>query len=147
MVAALYRGQRVAVECPAWCVVDHAAENVISLDDFSHEGAPISLPVPVSGAAERVLIARLVQWPFASDEAGRAAYLSLEGTDDGEVASLPASAAPRSPTSWWRMRSGSAARSPSCMGPAHEGRDRLVRLRPFPRSRGTPGAGSSPAFP
>ena len=93
LVAAVVRGQRIAVPCPSWCVVDHAAENVISLDDFSHDGAPISLRVPVRGAAERVLIARLSQWPFASDEAGRAAYLRLEGTDDGEVANLPTSAA------------------------------------------------------
>ncbi|MFF6847098.1 DUF6907 domain-containing protein [Streptomyces antimycoticus] len=93
LVAAVVCGQRIALPCPQWCVIDHASENVINLDDFSHDGAPISLRVPVTGAAERVLIARLSQWPFASDEAGRAAYLRLEGTDDGEVANLPTSAA------------------------------------------------------
>lgn len=93
LVAATVQGRRIPLPCPEWCVIDHAAENVINLDDFSHDGAPISMSVPVSGAAERVLIARLSQWPFAQDEAGRAEYLRLEGTDDGEVANLQAGAA------------------------------------------------------
>lgn len=94
LVAAVVRGQRIAVPCPEWCVTDHAAHDLKSLENLSHDGESFSLLVPTfGGGTERALIARLSQWPFGASETGSRPYLSLEVTDDGEVANVEADAA------------------------------------------------------
>lgn len=94
LVAAMCRGQRIHAQCPLWCTVDHAAENLADLSDLAHYGARISLPVPqFSGDPEHVLIAYMAQWPFARDEHGGLPYVALEACDDGDVTELRRAAA------------------------------------------------------
>ncbi|MFD5384308.1 DUF6907 domain-containing protein [Streptomyces sp. NPDC127074] len=89
LVAAMVRGQRIAVPCADWCVVDHAAEDLADLSDLAHYGARISLPVPqFSGGPEHVLIAYMAQWPFARDEHGGLPYVALEACDSGDVTEI-----------------------------------------------------------
>ncbi|MGW7617380.1 DUF6907 domain-containing protein [Streptomyces antimycoticus] len=90
LVAAMVRGQRIAVPCPTgWCVVDHATENLTDLSDLAHYGARISLPVPqFSGGPEHVLIAYMAQWPFARDEHRGLPYVALEACDSGDVTEI-----------------------------------------------------------
>lgn len=89
LVAAVVQGQRVAVPCLDWCVVDHTAENLADLSDLAHYGARISLSVPqFSGGPEHVLIAYMAQWPFARDEHGGLPYVALEACDSGDVTEI-----------------------------------------------------------
>ncbi|MFJ4637559.1 DUF6907 domain-containing protein [Streptomyces hygroscopicus] len=89
LVAAVVRGQRIAVPCPSWCVVDHSAENLADLPDLSHYGRRISLAVPqFSGDPELVLIAYMAQWPWATDEHEGRPYVALEACDSGDVTEL-----------------------------------------------------------
>ncbi|WP_458089404.1 DUF6907 domain-containing protein [Streptomyces malaysiensis] len=89
LIAAVVRGHRVAVECPPWCVVDHAREDLADLSDLAHYGARISLPVPqFSGGPEHVLIAYMAQWPFARDEHRGLPYVALEACDSGDVTEI-----------------------------------------------------------
>lgn len=89
LVAAVVRGQRTPVPCPEWCVTDHTAENLVSVEDLSHYGPQTALAVPqYSGAPERVLIAYMAQWPFAPDEHRGQPYMALEACDDGDVTEL-----------------------------------------------------------
>lgn len=84
-------GAAIPITCPVWCRTDHAATDLMFIEDLSHEGEQISLPVPQFGGPDvLVLRGRLAQWPFARHGAP---YLALEATDDGEVAELPAGAA------------------------------------------------------
>lgn len=92
VATAILRGTEVPIQCPTWCITDHAAQDVLFIADVSHEGEPISLPVPTFGGPdEHVLRARLCWWPFAADDRGP--YLALEAGDDGECAELPPAAA------------------------------------------------------
>ncbi|MFD8088678.1 DUF6907 domain-containing protein [Streptomyces malaysiensis] len=94
LVAAVVRGQRIAIPCFDWCVVDHTAESLADLSDLAHYGARISLPVPqFSGAPEHVLIAYMAQWPFARDEHRGLPYVALEACDDGDVTEIRKAAA------------------------------------------------------
>lgn len=89
---AVLRGAPIPVRCPDWCVTDHANQELTFIADLSHEGGPISLPVPTfSGPDEHVLRARLCWWPFADDDKGP--YLALEADGGGDCAELPAAAA------------------------------------------------------
>lgn len=89
---AMLRGAPIPVSCPDWCRTDHASQDLAFIADLSHEGEPISLPVPTFGGPdEHVLRARLCWWPFADDDKG--AYLALEADGGGDCAELPAAAA------------------------------------------------------
>lgn len=89
LVAAVVRGQRIAVPCQDWCVTDHLAEDLTSLDDLHHYGPQTALAVPqFDGSTERILIAYLAQWPFARDEHRGQPYMALEACDDGDVTEL-----------------------------------------------------------
>ncbi|MGW4075969.1 DUF6907 domain-containing protein [Streptomyces asiaticus] len=90
LVAAVVRGQRIAVPCPTdWCVVDHAQEDLTDLSDLAHYGERVALAVPrFGGGSERVLIAYMAQWPFAGDEHKGQPYMALEACDDGDVTEL-----------------------------------------------------------
>lgn len=92
VATAILRGTEVPIQCPTWCITDHTTQSVLFIADVSHEGEPISLPVPrFGGPDEHVLRARLCWWPFADDDRGP--YLALEAGDDGECAELPPAAA------------------------------------------------------
>lgn len=91
-VTAVLRGAEIPVHCPDWCRTDHAGQDLAFIADLSHEGEPVSLPVPTfSGTDEHVLRARLCWWPFADDDKGP--YLALEADGGGDCAELPAAAA------------------------------------------------------
>lgn len=87
-VAVLVRGQRVFVECPAWCTVDHDADPLYTLADLSHEGDPVALVVPSHRDTEETLIVYRAWWPFARSERERRPYLGLlasEGADNARL--------------------------------------------------------------
>ncbi|MEU1787077.1 hypothetical protein ABZ553_14630 [Streptomyces sparsogenes] len=91
LVAAVVRGQRIAVPCESWCVVDHAAEDLAFLEDLSHAGEVVALPVrQFDGTVERILAAQVVQWPFAREGEP---YLSVDADGSGECNQYAASAA------------------------------------------------------
>ncbi|WP_221890340.1 DUF6907 domain-containing protein, partial [Streptomyces sp. WAC05858] len=91
LVAAKVQGQRIAVPCPDWCVVDHAAEDLAFLEDLSHACEAATLPVrQFDGSVEQVLTAQLVQWPFAREGE---AYLSVDADGSGECNQYTAPAA------------------------------------------------------
>lgn len=91
LVAAVVRGQRSPVPCPPWCVVDHAAEDLAFLEDLSHAGEAVALPVrQFDGSVELILAAQVVQWPFAREGE---AYLSVDADGSGECNQYAATAA------------------------------------------------------
>ncbi|MBI0381520.1 hypothetical protein JBE27_35975 [Streptomyces albiflaviniger] len=78
----MVRGQRIAVPCPDWCVVDHAAQDLAFLEDVSHHGEEVSLPVrQFDGSVEQILTAHLAQWPFA--DKGET-YIAVDADGSGE---------------------------------------------------------------
>lgn len=86
-------GATVFVPCPAWCTDSHT-EPYAFLEDVSHHGEAVSLGAPsFSGQPDRVLVARVSQWPYTSDAATARPYLSLDAAGDGECAELDATAA------------------------------------------------------
>lgn len=93
LVAAMVRGQRIAVPCYDWCVRDHSAEDLAFLEDLHHEGPTVALPAPEFSGLTEVLVASIKQWPFVNDGDRGAPYLGLDATGDGEVANLDAGAA------------------------------------------------------
>lgn len=93
LVAAVVRGQRIAVPCSEWCVKDHAAEDLAFLEDLSHEGEEIALAAPEFNDVTEVLVASIRQWPFVNDEDREQPYLGFDATGAGDVANLQKSAA------------------------------------------------------
>ncbi|GAA1065244.1 DUF6907 domain-containing protein [Streptomyces asiaticus] len=93
LVAAVVRGQRIAVPDPDWCVRDHSKEDLAFLEDLSHEGEEIALAAPEFGGVTEVLVASIRQWPFVNDEDRGLPYLGLDATGEGEVANLRKAAA------------------------------------------------------
>lgn len=82
LITAMVRGQRIAIPCPVWCVRDHAAESLNFLEDLSHSGGAVSLPVrQFDGSVEQVLAAQIVQWPFAPNSEP---YMSVDADGSGE---------------------------------------------------------------
>lgn len=43
------RVQVIHVSCPTWCVLDHVADRVVSVDDLSHRGEVGHVEVPTMG--------------------------------------------------------------------------------------------------
>ncbi|WP_210947250.1 hypothetical protein [Streptomyces sp. MK37H] len=93
LVAAMCRGQRIAVECPLWCVRDHSREDLAFLEDLSHEGEEIALPAPEFSGVSAVLISSIREWPFVKDEEKGLPYLGFDATGFGDVAALAPAAA------------------------------------------------------
>lgn len=94
LVAAVVRGQRIAVPCPdSWCVRDHSKEDLAFLEDLSHEGEEIALAAPEFNGVTEVLVASIRQWPFVNDEDRGLPYLGLDATGEGDVANLQKGAA------------------------------------------------------
>lgn len=93
LVAAVVRGQRIAVPCESWCVVDHAAQDLAFLEDLCHEGEEIALAAPEFDGVTEVLAASIRQWPFVQDEDRGMPYLGFDATGAGDVANLAPEAA------------------------------------------------------
>lgn len=87
-VAVQVRGQRVIVECPVWCTVDHDADPLYTLADLSHEGDPVALLVPSHEGTEETLIVYRAWWPFARSEREQRPYLGLLASEGGDNACL-----------------------------------------------------------
>ncbi|MCQ8831806.1 DUF6907 domain-containing protein [Streptomyces malaysiensis] len=93
LVAAVVRGQRIAIPCFDWCVRDHSKEDLAFLEDLSHEGEEIALAAPEFGGVTEVLVASIRQWPFVNDEDRGLPYLGLDATGEGEAENLQKGAA------------------------------------------------------
>jgi len=87
-VTALVRGVPVQVACTAWCATDHTANNLVGIEDVTHETKDIAVSTPDGlGGTEDVMIARLSQYPFLRHgETGP--VLVLDSTGSGECAEL-----------------------------------------------------------
>lgn len=73
------RGVPVHVECPSWCVTDHAAEDLAFLEDVHHYGPAVGVTVPVfGGGTETVLVAHLALWP--ADGKGVYVVVNIDGS-------------------------------------------------------------------
>ncbi|WP_428956178.1 DUF6907 domain-containing protein [Streptomyces sp. cg35] len=89
---ALVNGQRVHLECPAWCTADHMIESVRFLEDLEHAGEMTDLVIP-GGPGYRLLAhARLGSDPFGDDAATRSPYVVVDDGSEPFVMS-PAEAA------------------------------------------------------
>ncbi|OMI34421.1 hypothetical protein SPAR_36596 [Streptomyces sparsogenes DSM 40356] len=62
--------------------MDHSAQDLAFLEDLSHAGEAVTLPVrQFDGSVEKVLAAQVVQWPFARESEP---YLSVDADGSGE---------------------------------------------------------------
>ncbi|MEU2789062.1 hypothetical protein [Streptomyces sp. NPDC007100] len=89
------RGVPVRVECPSWCVTDHAAEDLAFPDDLHHYGPAVGVTVPVfGGGTETVMVAHLALWPAAKDgDVEEGTYVAMDVDGSGEVSPLHRDAA------------------------------------------------------
>lgn len=79
IVPALIDSQRVFLECPIWCTIDHVRENQKFLVDVWHSGNFADLEAPrSSGIPDLLAYARLGIDPFSSDETMRRPFLFVE---------------------------------------------------------------------
>lgn len=91
LTSVVVRGVPLSVPCPSWCTVDHSSVDLLFLEDLSHQGGTVSLPVPAfGGQEEQVLIARVMQFPFSPTAEGRGPRVALEAADDSDPARLDA---------------------------------------------------------
>lgn len=90
LVVTSVRGVPIHIGCPQeWCTVNHATENPRHLEDVRHEGARVQMAMPLyNGGTETVMVARLAQWPFATDEDRGRVYLAVDPDGSGEDAAL-----------------------------------------------------------
>ncbi|MFE9382350.1 DUF6907 domain-containing protein [Streptomyces sp. NPDC007025] len=83
---AYVRGQRVIVDCPAWCTVVHAARDEYFLEDVSHSSDSLSVSAPVGvSRREDVLVGHIAEWSFAGESRPRFAF---DATGSGEFSEL-----------------------------------------------------------
>ncbi|MGW4139350.1 DUF6907 domain-containing protein [Streptomyces mirabilis] len=66
----LRNGSILAHACPAWCIVDHESDlnGLLMPEELRHEGKSAALEFDtIEGSHDRILDARIVQYPFSSD--------------------------------------------------------------------------------
>jgi hypothetical protein len=96
IVPAMIDGQRVFLECPTWCVIDHVKENQKFLVDVWHSGPFMDLEAPRRDSVPMLLAcARLGIDPFSRDEAMRRPFLFIEDGGSAEGSYLSAEDAER----------------------------------------------------
>lgn len=94
LVAAVVRGQRIAVQCPAeWCVRDHSSEDLADLSDLYHESETLVLPAPDFNGVSKVLVATIRWDPFYKDMDECLPFLCFDAKGEGDPASLQPAAA------------------------------------------------------
>lgn len=93
LVPAIVRGQRVAVPCASWCVVDHSRQRLASLEDLYHEGEMLALVAPEFDGLAEVMVTAIRQDPFHKDADGCLPYLGFDATGEGDPVSLQPEAA------------------------------------------------------
>ncbi|RCH70491.1 hypothetical protein DT019_03100 [Streptomyces sp. SDr-06] len=78
LVPALVHGQRIFVECPSWCIVDHVKLHTGAVEDITHwsEGAGMQVLTMLDPrAAHSDLFARVNSDPAHGDPRMRAAHV------------------------------------------------------------------------
>lgn len=91
IVPALIDGQRVFIECPNWCKIDHVRENQRFIEDVWHSGEFADLTAPRrNGIPDLLAYARLGIDPFSRDEAMRRPFLFVEDGSSAEGSYLDA---------------------------------------------------------
>ncbi|WP_438479208.1 DUF6907 domain-containing protein [Streptomyces asiaticus] len=93
LVAAVVRGQRIAVPCFDWCVRDHSEERLADLSDLYHEGETLALAAPQFDGLSEVMVSSIRQDPFSDDADGGLPFWSFDAAGDGSAASLQEHAA------------------------------------------------------
>ncbi|MEV1054648.1 PE-PGRS family protein [Streptomyces sp. NPDC049887] len=76
----LLGGGTLTATCPKWCTADHTsdAERGIHPSDLCHEGDEIALEMTTEeGTTDRILAARIMQWPFASGDGSADPHMAL----------------------------------------------------------------------
>jgi len=63
MVPAVVAGQRIVIECPVWCTVDHVAFAEPFVEDIGHHSAPADLFIPRGSGSEFLMSAQLAMHP------------------------------------------------------------------------------------
>ncbi|MGY1439502.1 DUF6907 domain-containing protein [Streptomyces reniochalinae] len=83
---AVVRGQRVIVECPAWCTERHAEHDELCLEDVAHVGdqAAVSAPVGVT-SREDILAGHISQWTYTGETRP---VFAFDATGSGEFSEL-----------------------------------------------------------
>lgn len=85
IVPALIDGQRVFLECPSFCTIDHVREGQKFLVDVWHTGEFADLEAPRrNGTPDLLAYARLGVDPFSSDDAMRRPFLFIEDGGSAE---------------------------------------------------------------
>lgn len=83
IVPALVNGQRIFVECPTWCSMDHVAENERHLEDLYHGGNFSDLKLRrSSGELELLMFARLGLDPYSPDPDRRMPFIVIDDGSD-----------------------------------------------------------------
>lgn len=84
------QGTPVTVDEPEWCIGhNNGTDHVTNLEDFSHIGESVELPVPQpDGTSMGGLQVCLAQWPFAAPGDNRKPYLSVEDDGTGRATAL-----------------------------------------------------------
>lgn len=85
IVPALIDNQRVFLECPAWCVIDHVKDNQKYLVDVWHSGEFADLEAPrLKSTPSLLAYARLGIDPFSDDAAMRQPFIFVEDGNSAE---------------------------------------------------------------
>lgn len=81
------RGVELQTPCAAFCTTDHAGEDLVHIEDLTHEDQDeaVAAPVGINGRTEDILAVRLAQYPFAG---GSETVVVLDGNGSGETAEL-----------------------------------------------------------
>lgn len=84
IVPALIDGAPLYVDCPAWCVLDHVAENEGALEDLFHAGDQAELFVPHPGDAgpQLLVTVRLNEDPFLLRRGDRGSSVCVDAGAD-----------------------------------------------------------------
>lgn len=91
IVPAMIDGQRVFIECPTWCTIDHVRENQKFIVDVWHSGEFADLEAPRrNGTPDLLAYARLGIDPFSNDAAMRRPFLFVEDGSSAEGSYLDA---------------------------------------------------------
>ncbi|MEW5658322.1 hypothetical protein ABGT92_23750 [Streptomyces cinereoruber] len=89
LVSTVVSGAEIAIQCPSWCVIDHAESSNLYLEDVRHESDYADLNAKVIGKADNLqLFARLGQSLVSTQAHRMAPYLVLDGGDDAEELTL-----------------------------------------------------------
>ncbi|MEU8525282.1 hypothetical protein AB0C77_06715 [Streptomyces sp. NPDC048629] len=80
LVPAVLSGARMHIDCPRWCVVDHAADPGALIEDLSHESDYVDLEASIVNKPDGLqLFARLGLDPLSADPWRQQPFLLIDG--------------------------------------------------------------------